>query len=110
MGFFRDRDFLFLARSKIFGFLRFSEHRDFFGIFGKSPGYGIFSGFLENPRDSGFFQSRNFYPRDSGFFESRDFYPRDFLPSGYPRDRDFFRGMGYPDKKPTLLIITFQKK
>ena len=29
---------------------------------------GILSGFFENPRDSGFFQSRDFYPRDSGFF------------------------------------------
>ena len=26
-----------------FRFLRFSEHRDFFGIFWKSPGFGIFS-------------------------------------------------------------------
>ena len=64
---------------------------------------------MQNPRDSGFilisrFLSPGFMenPRDSGFF-------RDFLASGYtgdfyPRDRDFFRGMGYPDKKPTLLV------
>ena len=55
------------------------------GIFTKSPG------FMQNPNDSGFF--------------------RDFLLLGYPGDflsqgSGFFRGMGYPDKKPTLIIMT----
>ena len=26
-------------------------------------------------------------------------------PRKYPRDRDFFPGMGYPDKKPTLVYM-----
>ena len=35
---------------------------------------------------------RDFYPRASGLF-------RNFLPTGW----DFFRRMGYLDKKPTLI-------
>ena len=57
-----------------------------------SPGFFLISGFLS----PGFSQN----PRDLRFF-------RNFLPSGYPgnfypRDRIFFRGMVYPDKKPPL--------
>ena len=53
----------------------------------------IFSGFAENPRDWGFFESRDFYPWDLGFFTfgiSLGF----FIPG---------IGMGYPDKTPTLI-------
>ena len=71
-----------------------------FGIFFESRDFYLRdSGFIEcrdfYPWDSGFFESREFYSRDSGFFESRDF--PNFLSSG------FFRGLGYPDKKPTLV-------
>ena len=80
--------------------------------------------------DSGFFQFRHFYPQDSGILSLgilipgiRDFYnfvifipgidaksldsgffifgiSRGFLSPG----SGFFRGMGYPDRKPPLLI------
>ena len=62
----------------------------------------IFSGFLENSRHSGFcWVSPFFSPRFSQKL-------RDFLPSGYPGDflfpgSEFFREMGYPDKKPALI-------
>ena len=70
----------------------------------KSPGSGfLFSGY---PRDLGFFESRDFYPRDSGFLFSLGIFGifdlRDIPGIFYPRDRDFYPGMGYVDKKPTL--------
>ena len=83
-------------QGKNFRFLRFPDYRDFFGIFWKSPGFsanprgfGIFlnfgiliPGILQNPRDSIFF----------GIFYLRD------IQMGI-----FFRGLGYPDLKPTLI-------
>ena len=71
--------------------------RDFFGIFRKPPGIGIF------------LESRDFYPRDRDFSLFRDFYPRDFseIPRIYPKSLGlgiFFRGIGYPNKKPTLPV------
>ena len=54
------------------------------------------------PRDSGFFKSRDFNPPDSGFFLISGFLSPGFGVF-YLRDRDFFRGMRYPDKKPTLV-------
>ena len=107
--------------------------RDFLkipGIFGQSPGFGIFFSlgiFIPGIRD--FSQSRDLYPRDSDFFSLgifiptirdfslfRDFYPRDlceipgtrvFFGILYHRNilGIFFRGMGYPDKKPPLISI-----
>ena len=53
-------------------FLRFSGHRDFFGISWKSQRFGIFSGF-------GIF--RYFNHRNSGFFGILITGIRDFLPS-----------------------------
>ena len=104
MGFFRDPE----SRSRGFGIGIF-----YFGLNKKtrksrnprkSP--RDFPSWIFNPRASGFVSpeiSRN--PRDPGFFQ-------DFLPSGsgfFLRDRDFFRGTGYPDKKPTLIITYGQK-
>ena len=36
------------------------------------------------------------------------FYVRDILGIFYPRDRNFFRGMEYPDKKPPLVMGKFE--
>ena len=55
-----------------FGFLQFSDHRDFL----KTPGFRDFFGIFSTSRYSGHF---------------------------YLRERDFFRGMGYPVIKPTLV-------
>ena len=84
-----DPDLLFWARSKN----------------PEIPGIG--SGFEnpeKNPSEKFRKTSRSefiFYPRASEFFLISG-----FLSSGfgifYLRDGDFFRGMGYPDKKPTL--------
>ena len=78
----------------------------FFGIFWKSPG------FLADPRDSEFLESRDFYPLDfrpiPGIFAKSpgigifSEYPMNFLSPG----SGFFRKMGYSDKKPTLIIIS----
>ena len=96
MGFFRDSRFLiFIIRKKFFGFFRFSDHREFFGISWKSPGFGIF--FSLGIIIPGIFYPRDFYPGDSGLF-------RDFLPSGYPGDKEspgsgyFFVGWDIPTK------------
>ena len=79
------------------------------------PGLGIWKS--QNPRARDFFfrdipgiwdffESRDFYPRDSGFLFSLGIFGifdlRDIPGIFYPRDRDFYRGMGYVDKKPTL--------
>ena len=96
----------------------------FFGISNSDPDHNFIPGiwdFLVSffyPRDSGFFQSRNFYPRNSGFLLISGFLSPRF--SQNPRDsgiftfgisRDFFRGMGYPDKKPPLLTASpFESK
>ena len=75
---------------------------------------GIFLGFSENPRYFwpipaiwDFFESRDFDPRDP-----RDFHPRNpgIFTFGIsrrffiPEIGIFFRWMGYPDKKPTLIL------
>ena len=54
-----------------------------------------FSGF-QSPR---FSQNLIFYVSSSG---CGNFYLRVILWIYYPRDREFFCGLGYPDKKPTL--------
>ena len=67
-----------------------------------------------------YFESQDLCPRDSGFLECRYFHPRDFLKipgiykkasgvgifSGFfiPGIGICFRGMGYPDKNPTVAI------
>ena len=65
----------------------------------------IFSGFSENPRDSGFFSLGIFIPGIRDFFWFRDLYPRDsvfFLNTGF-LSAGFFRGIGYSDKRPPVI-------
>ena len=128
----RDRDFLFLARSKNPENPEIGD-RDFeipktFRVKNpespKIPGIGIYcsgisrSGGAQKLRDLihffGIFSSRDFYPRNfrkiaglliteiSGLFGI--FYFRVIPGIFYPRDRDIFRGMGYPDKEPPLIL------
>ena len=88
---------------------------------GKSLAYGFFFSSLGIfcPRDSGFFLipgllspgfSRN--PRHLckilGIFFGI-FYLRDILGIPYPLDQNFFRWMGYPEKKSTLQVTIFSK-
>ena len=94
------------------------DHRDFFGIFWGSPR------FLANPRNRDFSRLEIFIPGIRDFSWFRDFFPgiyvnspgfllpgfgifSSFLSSGCPGDfsssgSGFFRGMGYPDKKPCV--------
>ena len=96
-------DFLFWARSKSpgnSGFLRFSGHRDFFGIFWKISGIWDF---FESRDFSKFrdFHPRNFreIPRIRDFSKFRDFNPRDFskIPGIYGKSPGFgiFSPSGY---------------
>ena len=61
----------------------------------------FFRDFLQIPGIRDFLSLMIFIPGFRDFFESRDFYPVDsgFFTFGIGI---FFRGMGYPDKKPTL--------
>ena len=89
----RDPDFLFWARSKKFRV---------FTVFWRVFGLGIFT-----PEIRDFSKFWDLYARDfRKISEIRDF--SGFFTFGI--SRVFFRWMGYPDKKPTLLILTFQKK
>ena len=72
--------------------------RGFFEILGfLSPGIGdCFKSGDFYPGNWGFVKIWWFLSRGSGFFG-------DFLSPGFFGDRDFFRGMGYPTKKPPLI-------
>ena len=95
-------------KKNFLGFSRYSDFREFFGIFAKSPGFEVFvdSGFLSQGFSSlgyGIFLVSRFLSPGFGIFLNVGiFYLRDILGIFYPRDRDFFRGMGYPNKKPPL--------
>ena len=90
---FEIRIFYFGLDQKNFGFLRFSDGFLVSGFL--LPRFGIFLSF-------GIFMP-GIFAKSARFGIFRDFLPSEYL--GF-----FFRWMGYPDKKPTLLILTFQKK
>ena len=102
MGFFRDP--------------RFGIGIFYCGLDWKIPKIPKSRDFMQNSRVSGFFGvsgfwSPGFFTLGNGIFREilgiRDFfgifYLRNIPGIFYPRDRDFFRGMVYPDKKPTLV-------